>query len=216
MAASATTAAFQELRRRIVTGERRPGEKLKIEELSDSLGVGATPVREALSLLTSDRLVERIEQRGFRVAPADPVRFADILRARCWLEERALRESIAHGDDAWLAEVVRAHDGVLRADRAPTHDPFAEGAWESLHKAFHIALISACGSETVIGYCSELYDLNVRFRYLAAGTAGYQARDVSAEHTAIKDAVVARNADLAASLLLDHYQTTGQYLASAV
>lgn len=215
MSVSATSSALKELRRRIITGERAPGDKLKIEELSESLGVGATPVREALSLLTSDRLVERIEQRGFRVAPADPDRFADILRARCWLEERAIRESIAVGDDSWRARVIETHDQLADAERSMSDDPFADGSWESLHKNFHMALIAACGSDTVIRYCGELYDLNVRFRYLAAMTADYRSRDVSAEHEAIKDAAVARDANVAANLLLAHYDTTGQYFAAA-
>ncbi|MBA5764745.1 GntR family transcriptional regulator, partial [Vibrio sp. 404] len=62
---SATQRAYQMLRHMIVTGVLRPGEKLKIDALRRKLDTGASPIREALSLLTSDNLVERIDQRGF-------------------------------------------------------------------------------------------------------------------------------------------------------
>ena len=64
--ASATQGAYNAIRRMILVGDLRPGEKLKIDALKARLDTGASPVREALSLLTSDQLVERIDQRGFR------------------------------------------------------------------------------------------------------------------------------------------------------
>lgn len=57
------------------------------------LDMGASPICEALSLLTSDMLVERIGQRGFRAAPASPANFEEILKLRCTLEDMALRQS---------------------------------------------------------------------------------------------------------------------------
>ncbi len=212
---SATSRVTDELRRAILVGERKPGEKLKIEELRVQLGVGATPIREALSLLTSDKLVERQDQRGFRVAPADDEYFHDILRTRCWLEGKALEESIAHGDAQWEERLVLAHHRLSRTDRGEGADPFALGSWERLHKEFHTALIAACGSEIVLRYCSELYDLNVRYRFLAARTKGYASRDVSAEHAAIVEATLDRNAAKAVELLVAHYDRTGRFLSTA-
>ena len=211
-AASSTSWVVSELKRRIVVGELKPGERLKIEELRDRLGVGSSPIREALSLLTSDRLVDRLEQRGFRVAAADQDHFRDILRTRCWLEERAIRESVARGDDAWEETLVLSHHRLSRSERKPEENPFEDNAWESLHKALHQALIAACGSPIVLQYCSELYDLNVRYRYLAAEAKGYGSRDVAAEHAAIVDAAIKRDADLAARLLMEHYGRTGEFL----
>ena len=79
---SATQQAYETLRRMIVNGELRPGEKLKIEGLRRRLETGSSPIREALSLLTSDSLVERIDQRGFRTAAVSAENFAEILSLR--------------------------------------------------------------------------------------------------------------------------------------
>ena len=91
---SATQQAYRRLRHLIVTGDLKPGEKLKIEVLRKRLDTGASPIREALSLLTSDQLVERLDQRGFRVAQTSRAQFDEILKLRCQLEVLALKESI--------------------------------------------------------------------------------------------------------------------------
>ena len=59
---------FERLREDILEGQLPPGEKLRIETLQERYQVGASPIREALNRLTSVRLVEQVERRGFRVA----------------------------------------------------------------------------------------------------------------------------------------------------
>ena len=88
---SITSRAYAQLRSDIMSGRLEPGRKLKIEELRKLYDVGTSPIREALSLLTSDKFVERIDQRGFRVATVSLSDFDELLKTRCWLEERALR-----------------------------------------------------------------------------------------------------------------------------
>ena len=98
--ASITAQLFDRLRDDILNGNLQPGQKLKIESLREQYSVGASPVREALSMLTSEGLVQRLDQRGFRVSEISVSAFEELLRTRCWLEERALRESIASGSAA--------------------------------------------------------------------------------------------------------------------
>ena len=94
---SLTSRVYARLRADILAGRLEPVRKLRIEELRKSYGVGASPIREALSHLASDHLVERLDQRGFRVTDVSGEEFNELRKTRCWLEERALRESIAHG-----------------------------------------------------------------------------------------------------------------------
>ena len=63
IARSRTSSIYDQLRDDIIQGQLPPGLKLKIDVLREHYGVGATPIREALSLLTADGLVERLEQR---------------------------------------------------------------------------------------------------------------------------------------------------------
>ncbi|MDA8584704.1 GntR family transcriptional regulator [Rhodobacteraceae bacterium] len=204
---SATQNAYLTLRKLIVTGELNPGEKLKIETLRDRLQTGASPIREALSLLTSDNLVERLDQRGFRAAPINRTNFEEILALRCELEDMALRKSLANRTEAWEENAVLSHHRMIRAQSN------GAGDFEDLHKAFHMALLANCGWPILVKFCSQLYDLNIRYRYIAGKAMNYQSRDVSAEHMAILDAIVARDADLASDHLLSHYKKTGAFLS---
>jgi DNA-binding GntR family transcriptional regulator len=202
--ASATRSAYLSLREMILTGALPPGQKLKIEQLRKLLDTGASPVREALSLLTSDMLVERNDQRGFRAAPASLPNFDEILKLRCALEDMALRQSIAQGTPEWEERLVLSHHHMKRASGTDT--------FEDAHKVFHMTLLSGAESPVLERYCSQLYDLNIRYRYLAASGANYQSREIAAEHDTICDAALQRDAAAASKALINHYKLTGEYL----
>ncbi len=204
---SATHGAYLTLRDMILKGALPPGEKLKIEQLRALLNTGASPVREALSLLTSDMLVERIDQRGFRAAPVGKANFDEILMLRCTLEPMALRASIAQGSPDWEERLVLRHHHMRKASQRGTAD------FEVAHKAFHMALIDSAGQPMLERYCAQLYDLNIRYRFLAAGGAGYRKRSIDTEHQEILDAALDRDADAATDLLVSHYRRTGEYLS---
>lgn len=204
---SETNRVYRELRDRIISGRIPPGERLKVETLKSVLNVGTSPIREALSLLTSDQLVERIDRRGFRAAQAGADHFAEILRLRCALEDLALRESIEKGDDRWEEELIVTHHRLSRADRSDT------AGFEEKHKAFHMTLLSACNSPILMRFCSQLYDLNIRYRYLANRAVYYSKRNIAKEHAQILDAVVDRDAERASERLMAHYRKTGDFLS---
>lgn len=205
---SATRGAYLTLREMILLGKLPAGEKLKIEQLRSMLNTGASPVREALSLLTSDMLVERIDQRGFRAAPASKANFEEILTLRCVLEGMALRQSVTNGSPEWEERLILSHHRMNRAAGQDT------ATFEDAHKTFHMTLIDSCGSPMLERYCSQLYDLNIRYRYFAAVSKTYQKRDIAAEHEHILNAAVQHDADGAVEHLLNHYRLTGEYLTN--
>jgi DNA-binding GntR family transcriptional regulator len=203
---SATRRAYLQLKSMIVSGDLKPGEKLKIDSLRQRLLTGASPIREALSLLTSDNLVERLDQRGFRAAEVSEANFKEILTLRCTLEDLALRESIRRATDDWEEKVVLAHHRMKRID-------FQDASFESHHKLFHMTLLQNASSPILLRYCSQLYDLNIRYRHLAGQALDHQERNIGEEHSGILEAAVARDADLACVRLIAHYKRTGDFLA---
>ncbi len=207
---SSTRRAYLRLRADIITGRIPPGERLKVDALKVGLETGASPVREALSLLTSDQLVNRLDQRGFRVAQTSRAQFEEILDLRCNLEELALRNSLSNAHRDWEDALVLAHHHMSRASRADLE------SFETHHKHFHMALLGACTSPILLRFCDQLYDLNVRYRYLAGRSKSYGRRDVDAEHRAILDAAVARDVETLCTRLMDHYRNTGAFLADQI
>ncbi|RVU85582.1 GntR family transcriptional regulator [Leucothrix sargassi] len=209
---SLTNQTYQRIYTMIIQGDLQPGVKLKIEELRKNLGTGASPVREALSLLTSDHLVERIDQRGFRVSHISSEGFTELLKTRCWLEERALRESMKAKDVHWEERLVLAHHRLKREPRTLEDTGKPNPEWESKHKDFHMTMLSACGSSILIKMCDQLYDQNIRYRN-AAKTMAYPTRDVTSEHDEILQHILNHDADSAVAELVSHYTTTGEFLS---
>lgn len=207
---SATQLAHNKLRDLILTGELAPGEKLKIDRLRKILGTGASPIREALSLLTSDQLVVRHEQRGFSAAETSRENFQEILSLRCTLEGMALQQSITNKTDEWIEGLVVVHHRMTRFQASRGEE------FEREHKNFHMELIGNCNSPLLLRYCSQLYDLNIRYRFLAGRSIDYKGRKVNDEHQDILDAVVAGESDRAAELLGSHYKTTGAFLKAFI
>jgi GntR family carbon starvation induced transcriptional regulator len=151
----------------ILSGALAPESRLGITETAARYGVGATPLREALSRLAARGLVLAIGQRGFRVKSISRQDLADIARLRILIEREALRLSMIAGDDAWEGEIIAAFHRLKRYVAAkPSSVREGEAAFDALHKGFHTALISACGSPRMLAAHSDLYDQAYRYRRL--------------------------------------------------
>jgi DNA-binding GntR family transcriptional regulator len=210
------TAVYRRLRADILGGTLAPGLKLKVRHLATAYGAGPAPLREALAQLAAEGLARRIEQRGFRVAEADPAGFAALIRSRCLAEPLALREAIRLGDAAWEDQVMAAERRLARLPRSLDSRRFVPNpAWEEAHRAFHSALIAACDATPLVAFCTRLREEADRYRALAKAAA-YPRRDVAAEHAAIVEAVLDRDADTAAARLADHLAATGAFIGVAL
>lgn len=206
--------AYEALRQDILRGALPPGERLRVEALKDTYKVGAGTLREALTLLVGEALVTAEGQRGFRVAPISLADFQDGVRVRKLLEIEALRESIKAGDDDWEADIVAAFHRLSKVEEQfQSADPQAlSGEWEIRNRAFHDALIGASRSRWLNHFLDILYQQSERYRRIAlAGKA--TKRDVHAEHEAIKEAALRRDADEACRLSELHIDRTFEALS---
>ena len=206
--ATLTDAAYRALRRDIISGLRAPGERLRIDRLRQLYRIGPTPLREALQRLAADGLVIGEGHRGFRVAALHAEEFMDLNIARTAVETSALRMSIARGDEVWEARVVAAAYRQEKAD-ARLSDGQAEDmdAWEELNRAFHLALVSGCGSRWLLRARNMLHDQCERYRR-ASVMRHRTARNLLKEHRAISKAVLARDAEEACRLVALHFERT--------
>ncbi|MBV9827624.1 MAG: GntR family transcriptional regulator [Alphaproteobacteria bacterium] len=208
--------AYGRLRRDILTGLFEPGARLPLDALGDRYGVGLTPLREALNRLSAEELVLREGKRGFRVAPVSLADLADLAMTLCWVTEVTLRRSIAGGDDAWEEAVILAAHRLHRLDdRAPTREIGMDPEWERRHRDFHIRLIAASGAPRLNDFFTTLLDRYDRYMYLGVDAAARRPRDASAEHRAILDAVLARDADQAVTLTQTHIRRTAEIVEAA-
>jgi GntR family transcriptional regulator, carbon starvation induced regulator len=197
--------AFNLLHADIVKAKLRPGEKMHVERLRKAYGVGATPLREALSKLSSLDLVTAEGQRGFRVAPVSVANLLDITKTRAWIESIALRAAVASGDRRWEADILAAAHRLRGCPKSD--DESLSDDWYRENRAFHDTLVSACNSPQIMTFRAQLYDLSDRYRRLSVRN-GLAGRDLDAEHRLIMDAVLARDADAAVAHTVNHFIET--------
>jgi DNA-binding GntR family transcriptional regulator len=212
---SLTAGVAKALKNDIVRGAHLPNAKLRIAQLAEFYGVSPGAVREALSRLVSEGLVEFNEQRGFRAAPVSEADLIDITRTRVTIECEALRAAMRNGTLEWEREVM---DSVRKLNRAPLFKRGADvvdGGWALLHRKFHRTLLAPCGSEWLLRFQATLFEQTERYRALEGLThkkPERSHRDVAGEHMAIARAVATRNVRLGTTLLERHYMRTVEIL----
>jgi len=209
------SSVYQQLRSDILKGRFEPGSKLRLQHLGKQYEVGNSPLREALNRLSSNGLVTREENKGFRVSTASIVELEELIKTRCMLEQTALRESVQFGDAAWEERVVIAFHRLNRleegVDKAAQH---RTPEWEAAHRDYHLALISACGSNILLDFCRQMHEQTLRYRSLVEVV---QYRDVHecTEHRSIQEAVLDRDVERAINMLHAHYTVTLQIIKSS-
>jgi DNA-binding GntR family transcriptional regulator len=211
---SLTSQAFERIRNDILLGTLRPNERLKIQALSERYEIGATAVREALSRLVTDGLVDSEDQKGFCVSPVSQEDLLDLTETRIAIEGMAVRKAIAHGDLEWEAQVLSSFH---RLSRTPPPTTIANhAAWALAHRQFHEALVAQCGSPWLLRLCGMLYDKSERYRNLAERSTSPEERDTATEHRELMDAIaMQRNADKAVELMGAHFRATTDVILHA-
>lgn len=198
---------FTELRREIVSGRLAPGTRIKTLALAERFGVGLSPVREALNRLVSLGLVSQIERRGFSVLEVNEEELADITASRIWLEGMALRKSIEQGGADWEKSIEAHYQQLVSTPGTSIDSP----DWNEAHKAFHMTLISACGSDWLLRFCEQLFDAAERYRHLGDLEGGSRS-SANEEHRLIVQSALDRDVDRAIDHLSAHYTKTQGHL----
>lgn len=193
---------FRRLRRDIIAGALKPGQKLTLDKLRDQYGASISTLREILNRLTTEDFVVAEGQRGFEVAPATQAGLREIGDLRLVLECHALDLSFAAGDLEWEGRVVAAHHKLAAVERQ-----LIEGnrqrtpEWIAYDWAFHNALISACGSLLLMKTHGSVFDRFLRYHMLAAS---FRGPAVSKDHEALFRLAMARDAKGAKARLAEH------------
>lgn len=203
------SSVYEILRQDILTVAIPAEAKLNIRDLCDRFSVGLSPVREALSRLSTENLVRQADHRGFTVAPLSELDLEDLTKARCDIDGIALRQSIESAHPAWEENLLLSYHRLSKTSRFETEDTTTRSpSWEKAHKAFHVALIAGCGSHWLTTISGDLFEAAERYRHLSR--LGGTARLRDDEHRPIMEAAMAYDADRAVDLLTAHFKRTAE------
>jgi DNA-binding GntR family transcriptional regulator len=213
-----TEQAYEKIRQDIIDGSLAPTRPLRLDNLKARYGIGHSPLREALSRLQSERLVDAAPLKGFTVAPLSLDLMWDAIETRILIETRALRLSIKNGGDAWETNIVSAlHALTLQTRRlrdAGSSEPSEIRTLEARHWAFHQSLLAECRSGWLLELSERLYAATERYRhpFHNASMGNSSAPDPQEEHQALADAVIARDTDRSVALLDSHLRIMGEQI----
>jgi GntR family carbon starvation induced transcriptional regulator len=200
--------ALSRLRRDILSARLAPGAPLPLKLLTAAYQAGPMPLREALTLLCGAGLVVPEGARGFRVAPASRADLVDVAQSRRRLETMALALSIRRGDALWRRQVGRTRRALAEVAAQAENGAAVHDDWDERHRRYHFALIAACGSAALLGFCAQLHDRFDRYRRLAPPSKSSMA-GVDGDHDTIADAALAGAVAHAVALLDRHIAETG-------
>lgn len=199
------------LRDAIMRGDYAPGEALKPQDLAREQGVSLAVVREALVRVVGDGLADRLHNRGFAVPTLTHQCWQDITEARRTIEPVVLRMSVERGDIDWEARVRAAHHRLARTPAyPPDQGTYYCDAWSEAHRVFHRTLLEGCGNTVLL----ETFDRMWTASELARRWSAHRDpdRDGADEHRRLEEAALARDADAAAALLVQHLTLTAAAL----
>ncbi|WP_308416739.1 GntR family transcriptional regulator [Streptomyces sp. AJS327] len=157
--ATAQQHAVDALRRLLVSGALRPGQRVNQEDVAAHAGLSVAPVREALRALEQEGQVTYRPRRGYFVTELAYADLREIYELRQVLEERAIRHALPLLGEETLREVDEAARECARAAEA------GEVAAElAANRRFHLALMEAPGQRQVLRLIRLLWDSTEVYR----------------------------------------------------
>lgn len=189
---------YQQLRRKLLRGDLAPDSQLDERQLAEELGVSRTPLREAISQLVKEGIVEHRPYRGNFVRTFTAKQVNDLYEVRKALESLAMRLAIRKLSQEHLEEIRTILDQVQEAlDRGDI------AAYTEADRRFHQAILQITGNETLIESLNRLAAQIQMVRILANRDPEVVERTAQ-ERPRILAALEARDADTAARLMEEH------------
>lgn len=177
---------YRRMKELILNGDIEPGGTVTIQSLSDSFGVSAMPVREALHRLVAEKALTVVAGRSVGIPPVTVERLEDLQRVRVEIEGAAAE---------WAAQAISVEDldhlsGLIeQMDVAETRRDRRK--YVRANQAFHFTIYRASGSDTLLSIIELLWlQIGPYFNLLNATENWWVS---NAEHKTIRDAMIRKD-----------------------
>ncbi len=150
-------AIYKKIRAQIITGSKKPGERLSIDILKQEFGTSVTPVRDALQMLNQEDLVTIKPRSGYYITTVTLKELNNMLELREILELAAVERAAEKITDAQIALLEAIHAGFTD-DRDETYSRYADE-----NHNFHCQVAKASGNDELALQISRLHDRLARF-----------------------------------------------------
>jgi len=199
--------AYHEIRHMIVRLDLAPGDVIREDELQTTLGLGRTPIREALQRLVRDQFVTVIPRRGMYVSRIDVGELGLLYETRATLEPFAMRLACVRGQQHHWDEMAAA---LAQADAASTPDELI-----AIDRRCREIVWEAADNRFLTDTLDMLYAQSDRLWHLYLGDVADLHLMID-EHREILEALQAGDADRAAELIEAHMRAFDEQIRNAV
>ena len=196
-----TDEAYAGLRTLICTGELAPGDCLSEPELQETLGVGRTPIREAIRALAAEHLIEVFPRRGTFVAGVDPRNLRAMSEVRAQLEPLAARLAAERRSEADLIQFRGALARLEELERGDLREQ--ERALIDLDSQIHQLIYRATQNAYLANDLDRYYIHSLRIWNLGLGRVGH-LRQAVLEHKELLEAIIQGDSDRAFNVMSKH------------
>lgn len=202
-------AAYDEIRQLIVTLALKPGARINGQVISDMIGIGITPVHQALQMLSAQGFVEILPRKGVRITPHSLQDSLTVLEARLVIETELARFAALRADTDAVADLERV---LVRSRRALDGEDF--DAFMRDDRIFHERIAEAAGNTILRETLAALHARISRIWHVRPWKID-NLRATMEDHTAIFRSVAARNGDGAALAMRHHIEVLRQDIVDA-
>jgi len=190
--------AYAEIKRRINRLEYRPGAYLNEAQVSNELGLGRTPVHQALGRLMLEGIVRVMPRKGVIVQPISLDEVLQIIDVRLINEPHCVALAVERATSHDIAEMRR----IMHDANALTRIRDREGLM-NLDRSFHNLISRAAKNPVLADVLRSLHERSLRFWFLSLGD-DLHLRRVNDEHRAILHGIAARDRNAAVNAMVAH------------
>lgn len=201
---------FETLRKAIVSGDIKPGERLMEVSLADQMGVSRTPVREAIRRLEAEGLVTMIPRKGTHVSELSVKDIMDVLEVRAVLDKLATDLASKRIQSAQLKALESVHKQYISCVEKDN----VEGAIKK-DVEFHDIIYAASGNPRLVTVAASLREHIYRFRVMYM-SGNLIAENVLNEHNEILQALREAQNNVASNLAEKHIRNQMETIIKTV
>jgi DNA-binding GntR family transcriptional regulator len=185
-----------EMRRLILDGTLRPGERLIEDRLAEQLGVSRNPIREAIRMLEAEGFLDVTARRGSFVAVLSAQQAADLFEVRLAVEPLGARLAAGHSNQAHISRMKE-----ILADVQGSPGRFDLDMLAALHTELHSLIFEMTGN----GYLTAIaIPMVKRGQWLLRQNAPLGNPEAWSEHHWLISAIEAGDAELAETAARHH------------
>ncbi len=201
---------FMTLRKAILTGKIKPGERLTEVKLGKLLGTSRTPIREAIRKLEQEGLVEIIPGSGARVARMTVEDLQDVMEIRRALEQLSAVLASQRITPEQTRELKLACDAFVRSIETGDRQKIADADVK-----FHDMILAAADNEKLLGILGGLADNFYRYRYEFIRNDGNYDQLIR-EHRDIYNAIIAHDEEKAREAARVHIEGQWRFIKARI